>query len=41
MKHYKNKFRVESPRLREWDYSTPGWYYVTICTKNFKCWLEK
>ena len=21
-------------RLREWDYSTPHWYYVTICTQN-------
>ena len=21
-------------RLREWDYSTPNWYYVTICTHN-------
>ena len=21
-------------RLHEWDYSTPHWYYVTICTHN-------
>jgi len=21
-------------RLRNWDYTTPGWYFVTICTKN-------
>jgi len=38
-KLYKNKFRVESNRLTEWDYSTPWWYYVTFCTKNFKCWF--
>lgn len=23
-------------RLREWDYSTPHWYYVTICTQNHR-----
>ena len=31
---FKNKYRVESTRLKDWDYSQPGWYYVTICTKN-------
>jgi REP-associated tyrosine transposase len=36
---YKNKFRVESARLKDWDYSTPWWYYITICTKNMKCWI--
>ena len=36
---YKNKFRVESSRLRDWDYSTPWWYYVTICTKHSKSWF--
>jgi REP element-mobilizing transposase RayT len=23
-------------RLRNWNYSTPWWYYVTITTKNHK-----
>ena len=23
-------------RLRDWDYSTPWWYFVTITTKNHK-----
>jgi hypothetical protein len=36
---YKNKFRIETVRLKEWDYSTPSWYYITICTKNMKCWF--
>jgi REP element-mobilizing transposase RayT len=36
---YKNKFRIESSRLKNWDYSTPWWYYVTICTKDMKCWF--
>jgi REP element-mobilizing transposase RayT len=36
---YKNKFKIESTRLKDWDYSTPSWYYVTICTKNMKQWF--
>jgi REP element-mobilizing transposase RayT len=39
MKLYKNKFRIESSRLKDWDYSIPWWYYVTICTKDMKCWF--
>ena len=23
-----------SSRLQGWDYRTPGWYFVTICTRN-------
>ena len=26
----------KSPRLKEYDYSTPGMYFVTICVKNRK-----
>lgn len=26
-------------RLREWDYSTPHWYYVTICAQNHREWF--
>lgn len=26
-----------SIRLKDYDYSTPNWYYVTICTQNKKC----
>ena len=29
---YKNKYRIESARLMKWDYSTTGFYYVTIGT---------
>lgn len=29
---YKNKYRVESARLQSWDYSSPGSYFITICT---------
>ena len=31
---FKNKYRIESTRLNGWDYRNPGYYFVTICTKN-------
>ncbi len=31
---YKNKYRVDTTRLRNWDYSRNGIYSITICTKN-------
>lgn len=31
---FKNKYRVESARLRGYDYASPGLYFITICTKN-------
>ena len=34
MSLYKNKYRIETTRLKDWDYSSNGYYYVTICTKN-------
>lgn len=34
MSKFNDTFRIESARLREWDYSNPWWYYVTINTKN-------
>jgi REP element-mobilizing transposase RayT len=34
MTFYKNKYRVEPARLTGYDYSSPGWYFITICTKN-------
>lgn len=34
---YKNKYRTQSLRLKDWDYSKAGWYYVTMCTKDRKC----
>ncbi len=36
---FKEKFRIESARLRFWDYTSPGWYFVTVCTKNKKCFF--
>lgn len=31
---YKNKYRIESARLKGWDYGSPAHYFVTICTQN-------
>lgn len=31
---YKNKYRLESIRLKNWDYSLNGHYFITICTKE-------
>ena len=27
-------------RLKDWDYSQPGYYYITICTQNKRKILE-
>lgn len=34
MSKYQNKYRVETIRHKEWDYSSPWWYFVTINTKG-------
>lgn len=34
---YKNRYRVESTRLKGWDYSSPGAYFITLCTKKREC----
>ena len=31
---YKNSYRSKSLRLQNWDYSSSGAYFVTLCTKN-------
>jgi putative transposase len=34
---FRSRFRVESTRVRGWDYSAPAFYFVTICTRNRAC----
>lgn len=34
MTRFKNKYRVESNRLKNYNYSSDGLYFVTICTHN-------
>ena len=36
---FKNKYRVPSTRLYNWDYGWNGAYFITICTKNRKHFL--
>ncbi len=36
---FKGKYRIESDRLKGWDYGSHGYYFVTICTKNMAHWL--
>lgn len=31
---YKNRYRVPSSRLQQWDYRWQGHYFITICTKD-------
>ena len=31
---YKNTYRSETTRLKNWDYGSRGFYFVTICTKS-------
>ena len=38
---FANKYRIKSTRLKNWDYSTPWWYFVTICTKDSSCYFGR
>ena len=37
MSKFRNRYRIESARLKGWDYSSPAWYFVTICTAEHRC----
>ena len=34
MSVYKNKYRSESHRLKDWNYAIPSVYFITICTQE-------
>ena len=36
---FKGKYRIESTRLKSWNYANSGYYSVTICVKNRECLL--
>lgn len=38
---FKNKYLIESARLKNWDYSSSAAYFLTICTKNMINFLSK
>jgi len=39
MTKFQNKYRIESARLKGWDYSTPWWYFITINAKDHICYF--
>jgi len=39
MQRYKGRYRIESARLPTYDYRSPGWYHVVICTAGRACML--
>src|SRR5271156_3015997 len=39
MTRFRNRYRIESTRLADWDYGSRGWYFTTLCTKDKKCCL--
>lgn len=36
---FQNKYRIQSSRLRHWDYGWNASYFVTICTQNRHCFF--
>jgi REP element-mobilizing transposase RayT len=36
---FKNKYRIQSARLQNWDYSWNAPYFITICTHNRQCFF--
>jgi len=40
-KLYKEKYRIKSIRYEEWDYTSNGLYYVTICTLGMTKYFGK
>ena len=41
MEKYKNKYRIESHRRPNWEYSADALYFLTIVTQNRVCNLDK
>ncbi len=41
MSKFKKTYRIESTRLKDWDYSKPWWYFVTICCHENKTYFGK
>jgi len=39
MTKFKKKYRIESNRLKGWDYSHNGFYFITIITQNRECYF--
>jgi hypothetical protein len=36
-RRFGGRYRIETARLRGWDYGAPGRYFVTVCTRGRRC----
>ncbi len=36
MDKFQNKYRIPTARLQNWNYGSPGLYFITVCTANRK-----
>jgi len=36
---FRGKYRIPSIRLKEWDYRRSALYFITICSKDMKCFF--
>ena len=36
---FKNRYRIESIRLKNWHYHSTAYYFITICTRNRECFF--
>jgi putative transposase len=41
MDKFKNKYRIASHRMPDWDYSGNGYYFITMVTQNRECNMGK
>ncbi len=41
MDKYKNKYRIPSARLQNWDYGSNATYFITICTAGREHYFGK
>ena len=39
MRYNPDRHQRKSIRLKDYDYSQPGYYFITICTQNRECTL--
>ena len=39
MDKFRNKYRIQTARLQNWNYRWNGAYFVTVCTLNRQCYL--
>ncbi len=37
MDKFRNKYRIQSHRMPNWDYAGSGYYFITIVTQNREC----